>query len=135
MSDKKIEFTLELSNAIDKIAEKLGMGAGTIIPEYVKLEKIRGFVWIGGGILLAITVPILVAFLWPDVIALDDRYYSIGNTRFKTAEYRGYLEGMGVLSFLGVVGVGAGISMILHNIERVIAPKSLAISKLLRQVR
>jgi len=133
--ENKTDLTINVTSAIDKIAEKLGMGAGAIIPEYILLEKIRGIVWIIGGILLFITSIIFIYMLWPDAIAETYKYEYVGSTAFKTARYYDYIEGVITVVIFGGLLLGGSITMILSNIERIAATKAIAIQTLLRQIR
>jgi len=135
MAKKEIEFSLELTNTIDKIAEKLGMGATAIIPEYTVLEKIRGFVWTGGGIFLCLLGPIFIFLMYPDAIAQADKYYTIGSSNFKTTLYNDYSESVTIAVLIGCFISAGGILMTLCNIERIVAPKAMAISSLLSQLK
>ena len=135
MSKKEIGFSLELGDTIDKLAEKLGLGANAIIPEYTILEKVRGIVWTCGGVLLFITSIVFMFVMYPDAIPDADKYYKLGSSTFKTSLYNDYSESVAIALLIGCFMLAGGILAVLCNIERIVAPKAVAISSLIFQLR
>ena len=120
MADVKI--SADLSEAIEKISDKLGIAANAIIPEYVKQIKLNGFVWIVGGALLVILPWILMPgpFEWE-----ASRSYAIN--------WKGLYNVVRWVILLGLTW--SGIAEVLGNIENIVTPKAMAINRVLNQLR
>ena len=119
MSEIKID---DLSSAIETLAKSLGMAAEEIIPYYVKLEVIRGILWTFGGLLLVVLPFIL--------------FYPIPPPNWAECREVNLLIG-GAYALKWAICIGSpwgGAYTMFENIDKLIAPKALAISKLINQV-
>ena len=113
----KIELNADLTQAIEQVANKLGMAANEIIPCYTKLELVRGLSWGIGGLLLTTLPWFLFLFSpeWKDGMAYG-------------------LWWVGRMIFC-VITTWSGGFTITDNIKNIVAPKAMAINRLLTQLR
>lgn len=112
----EVELKADLNQAIEQLADKLGMAANEIIPHYTRLELVKGLSWGIGGVLLA-TLPWLLFLFSPEWE--DDMARGL------------WWAGRMILC---VITTWSGGYTVIDSIENIAAPKAMAINRLLRQV-
>jgi len=119
MTDVKI--SADLSDAIERLSEKLGLAADAIIPQYTKNIFVNGIGWILGGIAM-IVLP-WVIFYPPVPVGFEGYDAELGEV---------LLIGLKWGLILG--GTWGGAYCVLDNLRKAITPKAEAISHLLNQI-
>lgn len=124
MAEVKIKADLE--KTIELLAEKLGLAAEEIVPYYTKLMLINGIVWAVGGAIMAV---LPWAVFWP--ITLPQGVEGIPN--YSVLEPLVYAS-CGFKWIICIAFTWGGGYTIFNYIENLLAPKALAIQKLIGQI-
>ena len=119
-----IKISADLTEAIEKVSEKLGIATDAIIPEYTKRNMINGVTWIFGGLLLAV-LPWLIL---PESKILPDDNFGSYDFRWDYLYYAARWIFCGITTWIGLYTCFVWI-------ENIATPKALAISTLLNQIR
>jgi len=112
----KPKISIDVNEAIEQISAKIGVATTGIIPEYTKLEFVRGISWAIGGYLL-MTIPWLLFLVKPE--------------SWDTGAINLFL---GIKLLFCVITTWIGGAIVFDNIEGIITPKALAIERLLIQI-
>jgi len=118
-----IKISADLTEAIEKLSEKLGIAADAIIPEYERQFRLNGIVWCIGGLILAV----IPWFILPSSVNLE----AINNS---SDQY--YCECVYIIARWGMcLGLAwGGGHCFFSYIENLYAAKAMAIRNLLNQI-
>jgi len=117
-----IKISADLTEAIEKVSDKLGIAANAIIPEYIKNYKLNGLVWVLGGFLLAIFPWLLMPA--PFEFKPADSYDINWGNIYSVVRWA-----------ICLILTWAGIHTVLDNIQNIFTSKAMAINRILNQLR
>jgi len=117
----EVKISADLTDAIEKLSEKLGIAADAIIPEYEKNIRINGIVWIIAGIITGVL---------PWVILPQPFEYHVASSY--DVDWGMTYSAIRWIACIGMTFIGFYISM--SYIENLITSKAIAINRLMNQI-